>query len=114
MAFGTKVRAEAVREAAFGSIGAAYAALGSALSDHCRIFSVFNSTDVDVYISFDGTTNHLRVASGTGQVYDLTANKVRDDGFFVPVGTVVYQKRVSGAPTTGAVWAQVVYADGGV
>lgn len=114
MTYGRRVRADAVREAAFGSIGANYAALGSALTDNCRIFSAFNSTDADVYISFDGSTNHLRMAAGTGFVFDLTANKVRDDGLFISKGTIIYQKRVSGAPTSGAVWAQVAYADGGV
>lgn len=114
MSYGRRVSFEAVREAAFGAIGVNYAAIGSVTTDYTRIVSFFNSTDADVYISLDGVTNHLRIASGTGQVIDLTANKVRDDGLFIKLGTQFYQKRAGGAPTTGNVWIQTVSAAGGV
>jgi hypothetical protein len=113
MAFGTRVRFEAVREAAFGVIAAGYTAIGTATTDHTRLISIFNSTDVDVYISLDGVTNHIRMAAGSGQVFDLTTNKVCDDGLFIKKETIFYQKRVAGAPSSGAVWIQVMYADGG-
>lgn len=114
MAFGTRVRFEEIREAAFGAIGAAYLAVGGATSDHTRLVSFFNSTDADVYISLNGATNHLRIAAGSGQILDLTTNKVKDDGLFIDEGTIFYQKRVGAAPTTGSLWIQVMYADGGV
>lgn len=114
MAYGTRVRFEELREAGFAAIGAGYTAVGAATSDHTRLVAFYNSTDADVYISLNGATPHLRIASGSGQVLDLTTNKVRDDGLFVDQGTVFYQKRVAGAPTTGTLWIQVMYADGGV
>lgn len=116
MAFGRRVRFEPLREVGFAGIGALYAALGAATTDYTRIISIFNSTNQDAYISLNGgVTNHLRIASGTGQVFDLTTNKVRDDGFFIPKGTVFYQKYCGAiAPTTGNLWIQVAYADGGV
>ena len=115
MTYGKRATFEAVREAAFGSVGAAYAAIGSATADYPRIISFYNSTDKDVYISFNGVTDHIRLAAGSGQVLDLTTNKVRDDGLLLPLGTVFYQKRTAmGAPSTGSVWVQVVYAAGGV
>ena len=114
MAYGTRVRFEAIREAAFGTIGAAYSAVGSATGDHTRLAAIFNSTDADVYIPLDGVTNHLRIASGSGQIFDLTTNKVRDDGLFIAQGTTFYVKRAAGAPSSGLVWIEVLYADGGV
>lgn len=114
MAYGTRVRFEELREAAFGAIAAGYTAVGGATSDHTRLFSIFNSTDTDVYISLNGVTNHIRVASGSGQIFDLTTNKVRDDGLFVDEGTIFYVKRAAGAPSKGLVWIEVLYADGGV
>lgn len=114
MAYGRRISFDAVREAAFGSIAAGYAALGSSTTDNARIFMAYNTTDVDVYLSFDGVNNHIRLPSGGGETFDFSANKVRDDGLFLPVGTQIYQKRVSGAPTSGAVWVQLVYATGGV
>lgn len=114
MAYGTRVRFEAVREIASGSISGAYAAVGTATTDHTRLVSISNGTDTDIYISLNGTTNHLRVASNSFKLFDLTTNKVSDDGFFIDEGTIFYAKQVSGAPTTGTLWIEVMYADGGV
>jgi len=75
---------------------------------------MFNSTDADVDISLDGVTTQIRLAAGSGQIFDFTANEVPEDGFFIDKGTVFYVKEVSGAPTKGAVWIEIVYADGGV
>ena len=110
MAYGRRVQFEAVREVAFGGIGAAYAALGTALTDNARLLGITNATDAEVYISFYGVTNHLRLAAGSFKLYDLTTNKVRDDGYFLPTGTVIPQMRVAGAPTVGALWAEVITA----
>ena len=114
MAFGTRVRFEELRELAFGGIGAAYVAVGGATNDHTRLVTFNNTTDTDLYISTNGVTNHLRVASRSGKVFDLTTNKVRDDGYFVDKGTVFYVKRTAGAPSSGLLWIEVMYADGGV
>lgn len=114
MAYGTRVRFEELRELAFGGIGAAYAAVGGATGDHTRLFTLNNTTNTDLYISTDGVKNHLRVAAGSAKIFDLTANKVKDDGLFVDQGTTFYVKRAAGAPTTGLIWIEAMYADGGV
>jgi len=114
MAYGRKAQFEAVREVAFGGIGAAYAALGAALTDNARLVGIKNTTDAEVYISFDGVINHLRIAASSFKLYDITTNKVRDDGYFLPIGTIIYQMRVAGAPTLGSLWAEVMVAGGGV
>ena len=107
-------QSETLRSVAFGGIGAAYAALGSALADNARIVGFSNSSDAEIYISFDGVVDHIRLAANSFQVYDLTANKVREDGYFLGNQTQIYQKRVAGAPTSGALWATVVVAGGGI
>lgn len=114
MAYGRKVSWETLREVAFGGIGAGYATVGAATSELCRQFSIYNSTDQDIYVSFDGIYDNLRIASGTGQVHDCTTNKTRDDGFFVPLRTYFYVKRTGAAPTSGNVWIQVMVASGGI
>lgn len=114
MAYGRRVAFEAVRTVAFGGIGAAYAAVGTATVDQARLISIFNATDANVTISFDGVTDHIIMASGSGQVFDFTANEVKDDGLFLKKGTIFYAKRTSGAPTAGSLWIQVMYAQGGV
>ena len=114
MAYGTRVQFEELRRVAFGGIGAAYAALGGATGDHTRLFSIFNATDADVDICIDNGPTVICVAANSGQVFSLTANKVGDDGLFLKQGSIFYQKRASAAPTKGNLWAQVMYADGGV
>lgn len=114
MAFGTKALIDAVREVAFGSVGASFSTIGSALTVHARIIRFVNSTDVDVYISDDNSTNNFRMAANSFILFDFSTNKIKDDGLFVAIGTQFYVKRVSGAPTKGAVWLEVVSATGGV
>lgn len=114
MAYGRVARFEPIREAAFGAIGAGYTAIGTLTTDYTRLFSIQNSTNQDIYISLDGVTDHIRVATGSAKVFDISANKVRDDGLFIPKGTVFYVKRAGAAPTSGSVSIEVLYAAGGV
>lgn len=114
MAYGRVAKFDELRTVAFGGIGAAYAAVGAATTDYTRLVSFFNSTDADVTVSLDGVTDHIRVASGSGQVFDIATNRVKDDGLFIPEGTTFYVKRSVGAPTTGNFWIQVLKATGGV
>lgn len=114
MAYGTRAAFEPIREVAFGSIGATYAAIGTALTDHARLVRIVNSANAEVYVSIDGVTDHIRMAANSFFLIDFSSNKVRDDGLFLPLGTVFYQKRVSGAPSSGSLWIEVMYAQGGV
>ncbi len=114
MGYGRRVVFEPVREVDFGGIGAAYSTLGAVLGDNARIIGFSNSTDAEVYISLDGVIDHIRLAANSFQLYDLTTNKVQDDGYFLPNRTQIYQMRVAGAPTSGSLWATVVVAGGGV
>lgn len=112
MGFGTRVAFEPLREAAFGAITASYVALGRQLTDLTRIITYVNSTDADVYVSYDGTTDHMRFSMSSQGVLDLSANKIRDDGFFLKKGTQIYIKYAT-APSMGGFWAEVIYAEGG-
>ena len=114
MAYGTRVNFEPVREAAFGAIGATYAEVGTATTDYTRIINVVNRSDAEVYVSLDGVNDHIRLGVNSFQLFDFTSDKVNDAGFFIAKGTIFYAKRVSGAPTTGSLWIEVVYATGGV
>jgi hypothetical protein len=113
MAYGTKAAFEPVREIAFGGIGAAYAVLGGITTDYIRGFAINNSTDVEVYISFDGVANHIRLAANSFKLFDVTTNNVHSDGYFLPLRTQFYIKRVSGAPTLGNVWIETLIGQGG-
>lgn len=113
MAYGTRVMWDAVRELAFGGISGSYAALGTPLGDHIRILTISNSTDQEVYISFDGSTDHLRMPKNSFKLYDIASNKIRDDGMFLASGVQMYVKEVLAAVTEGAVWIEVAFGEGG-
>tara|TARA_Y100000034_G_scaffold103986_1_gene130174 strand:+ start:1039 stop:1383 length:345 start_codon:yes stop_codon:yes gene_type:complete len=113
MAYGTRVTFDAVREIAFGSVSGAYAAVGTPLADHVRLITFNSSLDQDIYVSFDGTTDHLRMAQNSFKLYDLSSNKVRDDGLFIASGTQIYIKEVSASVTEGTFWFESMSAQGG-
>lgn len=110
MAHGIRAEYETLRTVAFGSIGAAYAALGSPLSEIARLVKFVNLTDADVLISKDGTNDHDIIPTNGFALYDLTTNKVDDGGFFFADQTQFYQKRASGAPTAGNLYMTVIVA----
>ena len=113
MAFGTRAVFDAVREVAFGGISGTYAVIGGPLTDHARVVIFTNSTNAEVYISADGVNNNFRMAANSFKLIDFSSNKIRDDGLFVSVGTQFYVKQVT-APSSGAVWIEVISATGGV
>ena len=113
MAYGTRGKFDTVREIAFGAISGTYAAVGAAFADNVRILGLNNSTDQEIYVSLDGVNNNLRMAANSFQLYDLTANRVRDDGLFFAVGDRVFVKEVSAAVGSGAFWVHALAAAGG-
>ncbi len=111
MAYKIRFRMDTLRSLAFGGIGAAYAAIGASFANPVRIIKLTNLTNVSILFSFDGVNDHSILPSNSFTLYDLTTNKVRDDGFFVAQGTVVYAKQgPAGAPASGAVYVETVYA----
>lgn len=103
---------EEARSIAAGSIVAGYTAVGSALAHPARMIVFLNFTDEDVWVSADGSTDHLPVASGDKAVFDLSANSELDRSFTWAKGTIFYVKRL-GTPTTGSFYIAVIYGDNG-
>ena len=114
MAFGSKVKFEAVREIDFGSILASYVAVGTGTIDHARIIRFTNETDAQLLVSLDGITDHIRMDVNNVIIFDFSSNKITDHGLFVSIGTTFFVKRQSGAPTTGSFWIEVISATGGI
>jgi len=101
--YGKKVIFDPLRSLAFGSIGAAYAIVGDALEENARLVIVQNLTDTQMLFSFNGTDDHFTLPAGGQIVFDFTANKATDSGFFLGVKTKLYVKQVS-APSSGSVY----------
>ena len=108
-----KVYFDTLRTVAYTGISATYAVVGSALTVEARIICFTNKTQGDMIFSTDSTnaTGQIFVPAGTFKLYDLTANLVpgKDDNFVVAKATQFYVKQ-STAPTSGAVYIEIVYA----
>ncbi len=113
MAFGTRIQFDSVRELDASSISGTYSSLGTPTQDNTRIIILTNSTGQDVYISFDGNNDHLRMASNSFKLLDFSSNKIRDDGLFLSSGVQIFVKFVSTTTVSGTVWVEVIYAEGG-
>jgi hypothetical protein len=101
---GARLKPEAIREVAFGAITAAFVQMGAVFAGPLRIICLTNDTDADVYFSFDGTTNQLRLKAGTFKLFDCKTN----DGFF-NTGQAIYVKYVT-APSSGLVYVEAIYS----
>lgn len=102
---GASIKWNAIREIASGTITGTYQVLGGPLLQDSFQIWVTNLTNGDIYLSIDGTTNIIKMPSGSGRAYD---NKTND--MFLKAGTQFYIKydSVPGAPTG---WAaiEVIY-----
>ena len=110
MAYNIRAIFDTSRDLAFGAIGAAFAAVGAAVASPPRIIKLKNFTDATIEFSFDGVNVHSTLLPNGGEVLDITANKVRDDGFFIAEGTVIYVRQQVGAPTAGNVHVEIIRA----
>lgn len=102
-----------IRELAFDDVTSSYVAVGSALDAPARIVRILSTLDQNVYISWDGSTDHQYLVAGSFILIDVTANKVRDDGLFIAQKLQFYAKAPGSLPTTGSVFIEVYKAVGG-
>lgn len=110
MGVSVELRAEPQRSLAFGSIGASYAVIGSALDRQIRILNVQNLTDATLQFSFDGINDHFVLPSNGFLLIDITTNRIeQSSGFFISIGTTINVKRI-GTPSTGSVYVTSMYA----
>lgn len=108
MSLGIRLRFEPVRSLAFGSIGAAYMGIGTALDHPARQIFIQNLTDETLMFSFNGVDDHFPLPSNGFFLDDITSNKTQNTGFFLAEGERLYVKEV-GTPTSGSVYFTVIY-----
>lgn len=109
MAYSGKAKFGTLRTTAFGSITGSYVAVGNPFSDNNRVLYLGNSTDADLMVTTDPTVDQIFMPAASFQLYDFTANRISDIGFWLPLGTIIYVKYASGAPTLGKFWVQEIF-----
>lgn len=97
-----------VQTVAFGSITGSFVAMGAAMPAPIRILKISNTTDADMYISYNGTTIQDVIPASSGMILDITTNKSMPVGAYLAQGTVVYVRYVT-APTSGNVYLSAYY-----
>jgi hypothetical protein len=103
-----------LREIDGTTINTSYQLVGDVFSVNPRIIGVSNSTDVDLYVSFNGDTNNLRVAAGSFKLYDVQANKSISGDNLIPQKMGVWVKESDGGtPTMGWFWVEALYSRSG-
>ncbi len=99
---------EPQRSLAFGSIGAGYMGVGTAVDHPIRQFIIQNLTDATLQFSFDGINDHFPLPSNGLLIDDVTSNRGKGDYFAIAEGTRLYVKQL-GVATSGAVYFTVMY-----
>jgi len=109
--FTTRAQVDVLRTLGFGSLASTFTAVGGPFAYQARIICFTNTTNEDVIFSMDGVTSQLIVPAGSFKLFDITMNHrpVNMDDFCFAIGTQWYVKYVS-APSSGAVYIEVVYA----
>lgn len=108
-------RADTLRTLAYTGISGTYATVGTPITKNWRTFKITNNTNGDLFISFDGTNNNLFIPANSFTLYDLSSNGPNSQQIgemVVSIGTQIYAKQ-STAPTSGAVWVEAFYVQGG-
>lgn len=110
--FTNKAQVDVLRTIAFGTVAETFVAVGTPFSYQARIICFTNTTNEDLIFSMDGSTDQLIVPAGSFKLFDITTNHrpVNQDDFCFSNGTQWYVRYVSGAPSSGSVYIEVVYA----
>lgn len=92
--------------------GAGYQIIGSKIEVPIRILKVYNNTDADMDVSFDGVTTKDFIPAGGGYIYDFGSDKASQAGTLEQPPTLFYVKYTSAAPSAGTacVYVVVIYA----
>ena len=109
--FTNQAKVDVLRTTANGSITGSYVAVGTPFVYQARIICFTNTTNEDMLFSMDGTTDQIIVPAGSFKLFDITMNHrpVNMDDFVFAIGTQWYVKYTS-APSQGAIYIEVVYA----
>jgi hypothetical protein len=101
-ALSVRIFPEILRTTAFGSITTSYVAVGSALLFPSRVINFQNTTDIPIFVSWDGVNDHMYIPSMSFILVDEGANKGGNaDEFCAAKGTSFYIKYSGSAPTLG-------------
>lgn len=102
---GARLKPEAIREVAFGSITASFVQMGSTFAGPLRLLFLGNDSNEDLYFSVNGVDDHFKVKANSFRLIDLKTNDS-----FIDAGQAVSVRGISGSlPTSGGGWAEAMF-----
>jgi hypothetical protein len=107
--FSVRLKAETLRSLAFGSIGSSYMGIGTTFDHPIRLIHVQNLTNQTLIYSLDGINDHFVLPASGFILLDITANKTREQGWYISQGTRLYAKEDSVTPTSGSTYLSAFY-----
>jgi hypothetical protein len=103
------VSIDTIRTVGEASIGATYAAVGSAFTHGVRLICFTNNTDGDMFFSDDGVNDKLFVAAGSFKLFDLNTNRTNQQQFWVFPPNTQFYVRYSSMPSKGSVYLECLW-----
>lgn len=93
---GIQATPDTLRSISATTFTGAYQAVGAALTRNIRLVKFLNDSSVPVTVSWDGVVDHDYVPANSFALYDITSDKVKDDGWFISTGTQFWVKGAAG------------------
>lgn len=105
MGYLIRMKPNPMQSVAFGSITGSYTTLAT-VAAATRIVKVVNNTNGLILLSWngDGSTDNDVLPANSFFLYDISSNKINDNGCFVSEGTVFSLKYSGSAPSSGSVY----------
>lgn len=99
-----------LKEFTASALDGTYKNFGTALVNPAIKISIYNTSNVDVYLSKDAATHWLRVPSGGTLTLDESTlyNKNLGDEYYLPAKTQLTVTQVTAPGATGSIIAHVV------
>lgn len=99
-----------LKEFTASTLNGTYQNFGTALANPATKVELFNTSDVDVYISKDASSNWMRIPAYGTLTLDESTLYFRgvDQEYYLPKLTQLTVKQVSGSGTSGSIIAHIV------
>ena len=116
MSVAIRLRADALRTTGYAAIATgngSYVPVGTPFGQPMRMLLFQNFTDVALYFSFTGNTDHFVLPSNGQFILDICTNQSFEQGFYVMVGTQIWVTSIGSPavnPMLGAVYVSSFYA----
>lgn len=108
MAFIDRAEFDTIRSSGFAAIGAAYATIGTPLTERAVVLSFKNNTNGDVFVSDDGVNDKLFLPANSFTIFDIRTNAPNYTNLVFPIGTQFYVKDGPTATTAGTFYIEVL------